>query len=321
MKEETKGRLILMVVYLFAFGLGFWVSTVSTYPILLKSAVAVGVAVTIIFLGSIGFNNSSMFDPYWSIAPSLMILYYLVLVVAEQSVVGRQNHEGVTTIVNDGIYFDFPGIRNRLEGSPRIIILFLLTLAYSARLTWNFLSGWHGLKHEDWRYVNFRKNSGKAHWVVSFFGIHLFPALMVFGGTLSIWVVSVMEFRKINLLDIVAIVVTSGAILLEAFADRQLRKFVRQNSKTGITMSKGLWAFSRHPNYLGEILFWWGLYLFALAANPLFWWVIIGPVAITLMFLFASIPMIEKRLIERRKDYREYMKEVPMLIPGKKRHA
>ena len=83
MKEIRKGRAILLVVYIIAFGLGFWVSTVSNYPIIVKSAVAAGVAVLIIFMGSLDFNNSSVFDPYWSIAPPLMVLYYLAMVVAD----------------------------------------------------------------------------------------------------------------------------------------------------------------------------------------------------------------------------------------------
>ena len=82
-------------------------------------------------------------------------------------------------------------------------------------------------------------------------------------------------------------------------------------------MNRGLWALSRHPNYLGEILFWWGLYLFALASNPSFWWVVAGPLAITLMFIFASIPMIEKRMLKRRKDYQAYQEKVSMLVPWK----
>ncbi|MEI7499585.1 MAG: DUF1295 domain-containing protein [Bacteroidota bacterium] len=317
MSEKLKGRLALLLVYIIAFGLGFWVSTVSNYSILLKSAVAVAVTLVIIFMGSVDFNNSSVFDPYWSIAPPMMAIYYLVLVIIQQSIGGQTANPGNVTMVTDKMLFNFSDIGKRLLDSPRITLFFIITLAYSARLTWNFLRGWPGLKHEDWRYVNFRKSSGKAYWVVSFFGIHLFPALMVFGGTLSIWVVVVEDLRGLNLLDILAIGVTSGAIILEAIADRQLRKFVLHNRETGKTMSRGLWALSRHPNYLGEILFWWGLYLFALASNPLFWWVIIGPAAITLMFLFASIPMIEKRMIERRTDYPEYMKKVPMLIPWK----
>ena len=307
----------MLGVYLIAFGLGFWVSTVSDYSILMKSAVAVAVTVMIIFMGSIDFNNSSVFDPYWSIAPPLMVIYYLVLSVSEQSLTGSQSAPGVVSMVSEASCFNCSGLRDRLLDSPRFILLFLVTLAYSVRLTWNFLRGWPGLAHEDWRYVNFRKKSGKAYWLVSFAAIHTFPALMVFGGTLSLWVAVVRELRPLNLLDLIALLVAAGAILIEAIADKQLRKFVIENKEAGKTMNKGLWAWSRHPNYLGEILFWWGLYLFALAANPLLWWVIIGPVAITVMFLFASIPMIEKRMLERRSDYAEYKKKVSVLVPFK----
>jgi steroid 5-alpha reductase family enzyme len=119
-----------------------------------------------------------------------------------------------------------------------------------------------------------------------------------------------------NFLDITGILFTGIAIWLEAKADKELHQHTRQNHEGGKTMKTGLWAISRHPNYLGEITFWWGLSLFALAANPSSWWVIIGPVVITLMFVFISIPMIEKRLLERKDDYNEYRKQVPMLLPN-----
>jgi steroid 5-alpha reductase family enzyme len=269
--------------------------------ILLKSTLAVAITVAIIFLGSIIFNNSSVFDPYWSLAPPLMVIYYMVSVL-----------ESSFSIRGGGF-----GAYNFLMSSPRIPIIFLFTLVYSIRLTWNFLRNWPGMKHEDWRYVDFRTNTGKAYWIVSFSGIHFFPALMVFGGTLAIWVTVVQGYRQMNLVDLLAILVTGYAILLEAIADKQLRKFLSRNSESGKTMNQGLWSLSRHPNYLGEILFWWGLYLFAVAANPSFWWVIIGPLAITFMFIFASIPMIEKRMMKRRKDYAAYRERVSMLIPWK----
>jgi steroid 5-alpha reductase family enzyme len=96
---------------------------------------------------------------------------------------------------------------------------------------------------------------------------------------------------------------------------------VADKRHTGKTMDRGLWSLSRHPNYLGEILFWWGLYLFALSANPSLWWVIAGPAVITLMFLFISIPMIEKRMLIRKVNYKEYQKRVSMLIPLNFRHT
>jgi steroid 5-alpha reductase family enzyme len=138
---------------------------------------------------------------------------------------------------------------------------------------------------------------------------------MVFLGCLSIWVALTAGVRTMNLFDIAGILVTGIAIWLEAKADKELHQYVHQAAEGGKTIKTGLWAVSRHPNYLGEITFWWGLYLFALAANPSFWWVIIGPLTITLMFVFISIPMIEKRLMKRKNDYEEYCKKVPMLFP------
>ncbi|MEI7664277.1 MAG: DUF1295 domain-containing protein [Bacteroidota bacterium] len=301
MTLKTKGRLILLAVYILATVLGFWASTFCSCGILGQSAVAVVVTVLIIFTGSVSCNNSSVFDPYWSLAPPLMVLFYFGAILQSIFVIR------------------YPGsaLHDLLTSSPRILIMFLLTVAYSVRLTWNFLRAWPGLKHEDWRYVGFRNSSGKAYWLVSFSAIHLFPALMVFGGTLSIWAVVVQGYRQFNILDLFALLVTGGAILLEAVSDRQMRNFLKENDEPGKTMKQGLWAFSRHPNYLGEILFWWGLFFFALAANSTFWWVIAGPVAITLMFIFASIPMIEKRMLNRRKDYKTYMERVNMLIPFK----
>jgi steroid 5-alpha reductase family enzyme len=76
-----------------------------------------------------------------------------------------------------------------------------------------------------------------------------------------------------------------------------------------------LWRFSRHPNYFGEILFWRGLYVFGLAADPSWWWTIIGSLGITLMFFFVSLPLIEGRQAERRPDYAKYARQVSVLVP------
>ena len=295
MTHRFKSFLILFLIYLVAFGLAFWAATASSYSILVKSAIMVMLAVMIIYMGSLDFNNSSVFDPYWSVAPPLMVVFYL-------------------SVNASAIFQPAPESWGYM---PRLITMFLLILTYSIRLTGNFLRGWPGLKHEDWRYMNFRKKTGKAYWVVSLLGIHLFPAIMVFGGTLSIWVVVVQGSSPLNFLDILAVLVTGFAILLEGVSDNQMRRFLKTDGGSGKTMDKGLWALSRHPNYLGEICFWWGIYLFALAANSAFWWVIIGPVAITLMFVFVSIPMIERRMVERRSDYPQYQKKISMLIPWK----
>ena len=77
----------------------------------------------------------------------------------------------------------------------------------------------------------------------------------------------------------------------------------------------GLWAWCRHPNYLGEILYWWGLLTFSLAAGVISWWTAVGAIAITVMFRVVSLPMIERRMIERRPGYAEHAKRTSALLP------
>ena len=80
-------------------------------------------------------------------------------------------------------------------------------------------------------------------------------------------------------------------------------------------MEEGLWAYSRHPNYLGEIGFWTGLFMFGLAADPTSWARVGGPIAMACLFVFGTIPMMEKRSLERRPAYGEVQRRVSMLIP------
>ena len=288
-----KDRLILLLIYLTAFAVGLFIGNSYTeFSLIMKSAMIVLATVIVIWLFSFIADNSSVFDPYWSVAPIFFTVYYLI------SVKGF-------SLITPGSWFIL----------VRIALILVLVTIWGVRLTWNFFRGWQGLKHEDWRYVNFRNKTGFLYWVVSFLGIQLFPAIMVFMGCLSIWVSLTAGTRPMNLLDIAGILVTGMAIWLETSADKELHQFVQQNQEKGKTIRTGLWSISRHPNYLGEISFWWGLYLFALAANPSYWWVIIGPLTITLMFVFISIPMIEKRLMERKNDYPEYRNKVPMLLP------
>ena len=80
-------------------------------------------------------------------------------------------------------------------------------------------------------------------------------------------------------------------------------------------MSHGLWAFSRHPNYLGEIMFWWGIFIFGLASGLHYWWTIIGALSVTLLFTCISIPLMEKRNLLRRPEYASVTKKIPVLFP------
>ena len=107
------------------------------------------------------------------------------------------------------------------------------------------------------------------------------------------------------------------AIGLAFIADEQMRAFRKNPENKGKLMRGGLWKYSRHPNYLGEVMTWWGLFFFSLSAGYDQWWMGAGALTVTLMFIVISIPMLEKRELERRIEYVEYKKKVGMLIPFK----
>jgi steroid 5-alpha reductase family enzyme len=188
------------------------------------------------------------------------------------------------------------------------------------RLTWHWARQWQGLQHEDWRYRDLRKKSPVWFWLVDLAGIEIMPTVLVFLGCLSLYPAVSVGKNPFGPLDILAVLITGGAVVIETTADEQLWRFVRGKPKYGEILTKGLWACSRHPNYFGEVLFWWGLYFFALAADARYWWTIIGPAAITILFVFISIPMMEKRSLARRPGYAELRRKIPMFLPWFPKH-
>jgi steroid 5-alpha reductase family enzyme len=274
-------------IYLLAIAAAILVARLfSGYHPLVMIAAGDLAATILVFVFSVLLNNSSAYDPYWSVKPIVIAVAY-------------------------PFFFDLQSLDLR-----QWLVLAGVAL-YAVRLTTNFYRDWPGFIHEDWRYVNFRKSSGKAYWLVSFLAIHLFPTIMTYLGCLALFPLFDGEGKPFLLMDVIAAIVLYGSVIYAFIADEQLRTFRMKPGNKGKTITTGLWRLSRHPNYLGEISTWWGLALFAYAAAFENWWTFAGPVAITLMFLFASIPLIEKRNLERRKNYREYLSKVPMLLPAK----
>jgi steroid 5-alpha reductase family enzyme len=254
-------------------------------------AVADVAATIVIFAFSVAFNNSSFYDPYWSIAP-MVVAPALALSLPAQS----------------------PLLRRAL--------CVALVCVWGARLTYNWARGFPGFRHEDFRYVDMRRQTGRGYWLVSLFGLHLVPTVTVYLGMLALLPALVTGVRPVGLLDGAGFVLAALSIALEATADAQLHAFRRQNPTPGRILDQGLWGYCRHPNYLGEIGFWWGLYLFGLGADPAAYaWTAIGPLWITALFVFISVPLLDKRSLARRPGYREHMARVPALLPRLGRRA
>lgn len=173
------------------------------------------------------------------------------------------------------------------------------------------------MHHQDWRYVELEAKTGSLYWLVSFLGIHFFPTLQVFAGCIGLYVAITAARHPFGALDVAATIVTASAIAIEGLADAQLHAFAtRPDRAPGSVMTEGLWAYSRHPNYFGEISFWWGLFLFGYAADPSrIGILLVGPIAITAMFLFVSIPMMETRQLARKPSFAEQIRTTSRVVP------
>jgi steroid 5-alpha reductase family enzyme len=277
----VRAFLLVVVAYVTAgiIAVGIGVMLRDQSPIIVVGAADIA-ATIVIFIWSVILHNSSMYDPYWSVAPVPIALYWLL----QPSGNGFAN--------------------------PRHVLIFVLVCLWALRLTANWASQWRGLGHEDWRYRDIQQQAGRFYWPVSFLGIHLLPTILVFGGCLALWPTLRDRNTHLTWLDVVAALVTLSAIVIEATADWQMRRFRRSLSEKRGAMPRGLWSVSRHPNYFGEVLFWWGLYLFVPLAYPDFRLVVIGPLLILGLFLGVSIPLMERHLIAGHPEYREYQRQV-----------
>ena len=250
----------------------------------LKLLIADVVATIITFIYSLLFGNASVYDPYWSVQPIVIVIAFAV--------------------------------KAPTLGAAQILPMIAICI-WGIRLTANWAYTFHGLTHQDWRYTQLHDTTGKWYFFVNFLGIHLVPTLIVYGCTLPA-VYTLVYAPTFNAGSAVFFVVSLVAVLLQGTADFQMHSFRKKNKKKGAFIRTGLWKYSRHPNYLGEILMWWGIALAFVCIMPERWYLIAGAFANTLLFLFVSIPMADKRQ-SRKPGFAEYKKETWMLLPFKKK--
>ena len=286
-RESKKLSLwLVFLAYILAFAAAFLIYPLlpANYSLLVKTLIVDMAATILVFIFSMIFNNSSFYDPYWSVAPPIIFSFWFF------------------SSINDA---DFP-----LRG---LIILFIAGF-WGIRLTLNWALTWPGLVHEDWRYVTFREKFGRFYWPISFLAIHFFPTLIVFLCSVPVYLVLSSADTALNYIDIIAAVAGLIAVYFEWRSDYELITH-RKSSLGNKPIMKGLWKYSRHPNYFGEILFWISLYIFALASNLGNYWIGFAPLAMLCLFLFYSIPAMEKRQMKSRPEYKVIRESISMLFP------
>lgn len=288
MNKKQKALVEITLIYIIVGAVGWATYFIFKNESTLIRFIYADLSMTVVtFFYSVLKRNSSVYDAYWSVIPFYFILQWF-------------------------FYFG---------GSDWGIYQWLCTLVvsfWSWRLTLSWARGWPGWEHEDWRYADFRIQFGKYFQPINFLAIHLYPTLIVFLSMWSLfWVFDFGEIQSKPLFYIGAFLALLGGIL-EFLADNELDRFrKRELKKKEDILRTGIWAYSRNPNYLGEITFWFGVFAMGHAFGAP-WYTSVGSVGMLLMFLFASIPLKDKQMEKNRPEaFAKYKKEVSSLIPLK----
>ena len=275
--------LIISCIYLIAAVIALCTYLILPFSFWLNLLIADIAATVFVFIFSVIFRNASVYDPYWSVQPIVIVLCYAL-------------------------------------GSKLTFATFLILISvfyWGIRLTGNWAYTFGGLNCQDWRYTKFEKETGRLYQFISFTGIHMMPTLIVYLCTLPAVFVIKNEVQA-NAGSIAGTVICICAATLQLVSDTQMHRY-RKSGKHGLIRT-GLWKYARHPNYLGEILMWWGIGIQAVSVLPQHWWLLAGAAANTIMFFTVSIPLADKRQ-SQKPGYAGYKASTRSLLPIPKKQV
>lgn len=200
--------------------------------------------------------------------------------------------------------------------------LFLVNL-WAVRLTAHLFARHRG---EDRRYAAMRRQYGPHWWLWSLVQVFLLQAILIWFVPAPILAVMMAGARPMTPLAYAGVAVAALGLLWEGLADNQLARFRADPANAGKVLERGLWAWSRHPNYFGESLMWWGFFLLGFSAVHQ-WWLILSPLLVTVLLIYVTgIPALEDGIDRRRSGYDAYRARVsgflplPPRMPGPRRH-
>tara|TARA_B100000745_G_C20136119_1_gene389430 strand:+ start:839 stop:1603 length:765 start_codon:yes stop_codon:yes gene_type:complete len=192
------------------------------------------------------------------------------------------------------------------------ILVVLLVTIWGVRLAWH-IAARHKGKGEDYRYRVWRETWGAWFYPRSYLQVYMLQGALLFLVALPI-VVIIGATVAPNLFTAVGVGVWLLGFAFEVIGDRQLKQFIKNSADKGKLMTSGLWRYTRHPNYFGEVTLWWGIWLVALSV-PYGWATIVGPLTITFLILKVSgVPLLEKKMAEHP-DFAEYKRTTSVFIP------
>jgi steroid 5-alpha reductase family enzyme len=168
---------------------------------------------------------------------------------------------------------------------------------------------------EDFRYRKWRQEAGTNFWWISLFKVFLLQAVVLWIVSSPLLLAQLGGGESVTPLDVLGLALWVFGFLFETVADWQLQRFKKNPATSGHVMRSGLWSLSRHPNYFGEAVLWWGIALLAVPSGG--WLSLVGPLMITFMLLKVSgVAMLDTAMVERRPDYAEYIATTPAFVPS-----
>lgn len=281
--------LFFLLIYVIAFLVGYYTSKAlvgTSSPYWLFALIMDVVATLIVWAVGLAIRNPSIYDPYWSVVPPVLILFWIF-------------HYSFTFSLWSGI-------------------MFLSVLLWSIRLTYNFIINFDGFDYQDWRYVMLKEKNPKIWFVTNLFGINMMPTLIVLIQLFAAYQILISN-QSPSLLFLLGALVSILAATIQFISDKQMREFRTEHEKKKQVMSDGLWSVSRHPNYFGEVSFWWGLWIMYFGTYQRLDLFFIPPVLMTLLFVFISVPMMENKILISRPEYKDVQAKISMLIPWPQR--
>jgi len=259
---------------------------VSITDLSLTPVVWVGVAVFLLWLLSVASSDASIVDVFWGLG--------FVLIAA---------------LSNSGDGYP-----------PRQAIVGLLVSLWGIRLAVHLLLRNRG-KGEDPRYKAMRKRWGKRFPVISLFTVFVLQGVLMLIVSLPVQAAMRAETpAKVTVPDIIGAIVCLAGISFEAVGDLQLTRFRGTRGNAKKVMDKGLWKYTRHPNYFGDALMWWGFGLIAVSVSA--WWALVGPVVMTFLLVRVSgAALLERRIVraKKRPEYEAYIARTSAFVPRKPR--
>ncbi|MGH9841648.1 MAG: DUF1295 domain-containing protein [Blastocatellia bacterium] len=250
----------------------------NVYP---ATATVIAIALLLLWLLSLKLKDASIVDIFWGLG--------FVLIAA------------TSYRLTDG----FAG---------RKLLLTALVVVWGGRLA-GYLARRNIGKGEDYRYQAMRKRHGERFPIVSLYLVFGFQGVLMWIISLPLQAAQMAtQPDRLTLLDWLGVLLWIIGFAFETIGDWQLARFKSDPANKGKVMDRGLWAYTRHPNYFGDAVLWWGYFLIAAATGA--WWTVIGPILMTLLLMKVSgVALLEKTLVKTKPEYQDYIRRTSAFFP------